>query len=249
MFDKIKEELIQSIQSQFKLDIKQRMIGDKLDLTALPSTTINFNKLIEEYLFQWSISKEDYQIFGKLGLQNKTVLELGRFFGTSTKSFLNNGVNKVISIDDSSFVNMELEYFEQYINQKTFTMLKNMGVKFLLLNGQLITNTCHTFLKDCNVQYVNSTFKPSHLNQFGYDVIFEDIVYDEKTLPILQQCIDYFNDNNIMLIVHDDVRFPIVHNYIKDLKYCYTSDKLFEIYGIKPNLAVFSKQPLKKDYN
>lgn len=182
-----------------------------------------------------------------LPLNNTSILELGRFFGLSSAAFCCNHAVHLTSLDDNScdihsFATLDFFNISEFLYNSEEYATQNITT--VSLRHKLIDIIAKEFLASYSVQYIDDAFSPKYLNQ-RYDFIFEDLVWNNGTMHILDDCIAYLNTYpDCVLIVHDDVRFSVVHERIKDLPYCYDSNFFKQKYNITPNLALVSTKPL-----
>jgi hypothetical protein len=241
MYIDIIKKISQIAEDEYVKNPELKFIKNNISINFLDKEDINFYKFIKGYVEQWSISSEDYEIFKLLNISNKRVLEIGRLFGLSTLSFLDFNPKDIISIDDYCFGNVRFENFNDCISTKKLRILKALEAEYIRLDVDYIKRISDKVTNDQNVKCIYEKFDKHHLDKYKPDIIFEDICNDDKSrFFYLDDCINYYyNNKNKILIIHDDLRFPEIHEYIKGMKDCYTSDDLFNIFGVRPNMAIF----------
>lgn len=242
----LQKRLAETIKRNHKFS-STNIINNRIDLESICVQEIDFDAFVRNYAERWSISSDDFYVFNTiLPIENTKILELGRMFGLSTAAFCCNHNIDMTSIDDNS---CDIHSFERldFFNISEFLLnaeYKTKSISTITLKHSFIDKIAKQFLEQYCVYYIDDKFSPKYLNQ-KYDFIFEDLVWNKDTMPILDSCIKYLDSYpDCVLIVHDDRRFPIVHERIKNFTYSYTSDYFRKEYNISPNLALVSKRKL-----
>lgn len=226
---------------------QSQIINGRIDLESICIHDIDFNAFVRNYAERWSISADDFFVFNSiLPIENTKVLELGRMFGLSTAAFCCNHKVNVTSIDDNScdihsFARLDFFNVDDFLLNNEY---KKKNISTISLKHFFIDRIAKQFLEPYCVHYIDDKFSSKYLDK-EYDFIFEDLVWNQDTMPILDSCITYLDLHpNCVLLVHDDLRFPVVHERVKDLHYCYDSNFFKNKFNISPNLAIVSKNKL-----